>query len=154
MFHKIQLILLSLDLARDSANQAAAAIERLNETTAAPQINQPITPTVDSVNPVITPTVTPTTVTAETDTSLNPSEPIQVPVEPVDVPINPIDPVQVPIEWVTPSNIDVFTGSGIERFEQEVSSANSMLDDVIHNQQNIANQASIWTYSLIIWLMI
>lgn len=132
----------SLDLARDSANQAAAAIERLNETTAAPQINQPITPTVDSVNPVITPTVTPTTVTAETDTSLNPSEPIQVPVEPVDVPINPIDPVQVPIEWVTPSNIDVFTGSGIERFEQEVSSANSMLDDVIHNQQNIANQAS------------
>lgn len=50
-------------------------------------------------------------------------------------------PVETPIEWVTPSNIDVFAGSGMERYEQEVSSMNAMLDDVIQNQQNIANQA-------------
>ena len=58
---------------------------------------------------------------------------------PLNQPTN--KPVESPIEWVTPSNIDVFAGSGMERYEQEVSSMNAMLDDVILNQQNIANQA-------------
>lgn len=119
----------SLDLARDSANQAAAAIERLNEMSATPQINQDM-----NIN-------NPSDQSVGIDTTLNPSDPIHIPVEPVDVPINPIDPVQVEVEWITPSNIDVFTGSGIERFEQEISSTNSMLDDVIQNQQKISNQA-------------
>ena len=58
---------------------------------------------------------------------------------PLNQPTN--KPVETPIEWVTPSNIDIFAGSGMERYEQEVSSMNAMLDDVIQNQQNIANQA-------------
>lgn len=58
---------------------------------------------------------------------------------PLNQPTN--KPVETPIEWVTPSNIDVFAGNGMERYEQEVSSLNAMLDDVIQNQQNIANQA-------------
>lgn len=58
---------------------------------------------------------------------------------PLNQPTN--KPVETPIEWVTPSNIDVFAGSGMERYEQEVLSMNAMLDDVIQNQQNIANQA-------------
>lgn len=92
-----------LQAARDMANQAAAAIMRLNDA-------QPST-----TNPVN-----------------NESAPLNQPTN---------KPVEMPIEWVTPSNIDVFAGSGMERYEQEVSSMNAMLDDVIQNQQNIANQA-------------
>lgn len=54
----------------------------------------------------------------------------------------PTEPIQVPVEWVAPSNIDVFNSSGIERFRQEITSANALLDNVIQNQQRIDTQAS------------
>lgn len=50
-------------------------------------------------------------------------------------------PIELPIKWDSSSNIDVFTNSGVERFEQEISSANSLLDSVVDNQQKISNQA-------------
>lgn len=38
-------------------------------------------------------------------------------------------PVEIPVQWET-NNLDVFTGTGIDRFEQEVQSTNSMLEQL------------------------
>lgn len=58
---------------------------------------------------------------------------------PLNQPTN--EPISQPVEWVTPSNIDVFNGSGMGRYTQEIASMNEMLDDVIQRQQEISNQA-------------
>lgn len=52
-----------------------------------------------------------------------------------------IPPVEVPITWSS-DNLDVFTGSGIERFEQEVQSANHMLTTLNQTQAQIAAKAT------------
>lgn len=53
-----------------------------------------------------------------------------------------IDPpsVDVPVQWQSGS-LDVFTGSGMERFQQEVQSANAMLEQLSTTQDAIARQA-------------
>ena len=50
-------------------------------------------------------------------------------------------PVEVPVVWQT-EPIDVFTGSGVDRFQQEVQSANSMLEQLSDTQDEIARQAA------------
>lgn len=50
-------------------------------------------------------------------------------------------PVEIPVTWKT-DNLEVFTGTGIERFRQEVQSANSMLDTLGTTQNRIAFAAS------------
>ena len=52
----------------------------------------------------------------------------------------PTEPVEIPVHWETDS-LDVFTGTGIDRFEQEVQSANSMLEQLSSTQNDIASQA-------------
>lgn len=47
------------------------------------------------------------------------------------------EPVQLPIEWVSPESIEVFTGTGIERFQQEISSTNNLMEQVQQNQLRI-----------------
>lgn len=54
----------------------------------------------------------------------------------------PTEPVEIPIKWDSSNNIDVFTNSGVERFEQEISNANLLLDNIVDNQQRISNQAN------------
>lgn len=49
-------------------------------------------------------------------------------------------PVQIPVEWQT-DNLDVFTSSGVDRFRQEVQSANNMLEQLSGTQNEIARQA-------------
>lgn len=49
-------------------------------------------------------------------------------------------PAEMPVQWET-NNLDVFTGTGIDRFEQEVQSANSMLEQLSSTQNDIASQA-------------
>lgn len=49
-------------------------------------------------------------------------------------------PVEIPVQWET-NNLDVFTGTGMDRFEQEVQSANSMLEQLSSTQNDIASQA-------------
>lgn len=49
-------------------------------------------------------------------------------------------PVEIPVQWETDS-LDVFTGTGIDRFEQEVQSTNSMLEQLSSTQNDIASQA-------------
>jgi len=58
--------------------------------------------------------------------------------EPVEMPQQ--EPVEVPIVWQTDS-LEVFTNTGIERFQQEVESANSILEQLNSTQDEIASQA-------------
>lgn len=70
-----------------------------------------------------------------------PVEP-QVPTKPVEVPVDvpTPDPVQIPVVWQS-DNLDVFTSTGVDRFRQEVSSANTMLERLSGTQDAIARQA-------------
>ena len=123
----------SLEGARDEINQATAAIEAMNQAASqqtAPNIAPPV---VDGGN----------------------QEPIPVPVDPVPPdplvenpepirpeiqPNAPPDPVNVPIQWET-DGMDVFTGTGVERFQQEVQSANDMLNTLNTTQARISQTA-------------
>lgn len=51
------------------------------------------------------------------------------------------DPVQVPVEWVT-NDLDVFSNSGIDRFEQEVTATNQILTTLSDRQNQIAQNAA------------
>jgi len=61
-------------------------------------------------------------------------------IRPDVVPNAPPEPVNVPVQWRT-DNLDVFTGSGAERFRQEVQSADAMLERLCGTQDAIARQA-------------
>lgn len=125
----------SLEGARDEINQATAAIEAMNQAVSrqtAPDIAPPV---VDGGN----------------------QEPISVPVDPVlpdplvenPEPIRPEiqpnaspdpEPVEIPVTWNT-DGVDVFTGTGVERFQQEVQSANDMLNTLNTTQARISQTA-------------
>lgn len=53
----------------------------------------------------------------------------------------PSQPQQVPVQWQA-DTMDVFTNTGIERFRQEVQSANSMLNTLNSTQERIAATAA------------
>lgn len=123
----------SIEGARDEINQATAAINAMN----------------DALNNQTAPDITPPVVDEGNQ------EPIPVPIDPVipdplvenPEPIRPEiqpnappEPVEVPIQWES-DNLEVFTGTGIERFQQEVQSANSMLEQLSSTQDAIARQA-------------
>lgn len=57
-----------------------------------------------------------------------------------EVPSVSTEPVEIPVTWNT-DGLDVFTGTGIDRFEQEVQSTNSMLEQLSSTQDAIAKQA-------------
>lgn len=125
----------SIEGARDEINQATAAIEAMNQAASrqtAPDIAPPV---VDGGN----------------------QEPISVPVDPVlpdplvenPEPIRPeiqpnappdTEPVEIPVTWNT-DGVDVFTGTGVERFQQEVQSANDMLNTLNTTQARISQTA-------------
>lgn len=123
----------SIEGVRDEINQATAAIEAMNQAASrqtAPDIAPPV---VDGGN----------------------QEPISVPVDPVlpdplvenpepirpeIQPNGPPDPIEIPVTWDT-DGVDVFTGTGVERFQQEVQSANNMLEQLSDTQDAIAKQA-------------
>ena len=51
------------------------------------------------------------------------------------------EPITIPVEWQSDS-LEVFTTTGVERFEQEVQSANNMLNTLNQTQSKIAAQAA------------
>lgn len=61
--------------------------------------------------------------------------------QPVDLPISP---VEVPITWKT-ENLEVFTGTGVERFQQEANHAKVMMEQLYSTQTAIARQAGNMT---------
>ncbi len=68
-----------------------------------------------------------------------PDAPLQVPINP-PISLPQQMPTEVPVKWQT-ENMPVFTGTGIERFEQEVENANQMLNQLYNTQQAIAAQS-------------
>ncbi len=52
----------------------------------------------------------------------------------------PVDPVEIPVHWQGES-LDVFVGSGADRFRQEIASANRMVEQLSNTQNSIARQA-------------
>lgn len=71
--------------------------------------------------------------------------PVEIPVQqpdPVQVPVEPEqpEPVTVPVQWES-DNLEVFTSTGVERFQQEVASANRMLEQLGETQDSISRQA-------------
>lgn len=122
----------SIEAARDSINQATLAVQQLDAT----------------MQGLETPA-------SETPTAPTNSAPVMLPVQPdvpdplvdqpapVDLPVEPEqpEPVQVPVHWQS-DNMEVFTSTGVERFEQEVQSANNMLNTLNQTQGRIAAQAA------------
>lgn len=66
------------------------------------------------------------------------SAPQQTPSEPLTP---STEPVQVPVEWVT-NDLDVFSNSGMDRFQQEVNATNQMLTTLSDRQNEIAQNAA------------
>ena len=110
----------SIDATRDSINQATIAVQELDA----------------AMQGIETPT-------SNTPTAPQNSAPVVLPVQP-DVPdplVEQPEPVQVPVHWQG-DDLEVFTSSGVERFEQEVQSANNMLNTLNETQSRIATQAA------------
>ena len=125
----------SIEGARDEINQATAAIEAMNQAASrqtAPDIAPPV---VDGGNqePISVPVdpVLP-------DPLVENPEPIRPEIQP-NAPPDP-EPVEIPITWNT-DGVDVFTGTGVERFQQEVQSANDMLNTLNTTQARISQTA-------------
>lgn len=129
----------SIEGARDEINQATAAIEAMNQAMnqaasrqTAPDIAPPV---VDGGNqePISVPVdpVLP-------DPLVENPEPIRPEIQP-NAPPDP-EPVEIPVTWNT-DGMDVFTGTGVERFQQEVQSANDMLNTLNTTQARISQTA-------------
>lgn len=125
----------SIEGARDEINQATAAIEAMNQAASrqtAPNIAPPV---VDGGNqepiPVPVDPVLP-------DPLVENPEPIRPEIQP-NAPPDP-EPVEIPVTWNT-DGMDVFTGTGVERFQQEVQSANDMLNTLNTTQARISQTA-------------
>lgn len=122
----------SIEAARDSINQATLAVQQLDaamqglETPASETLTAPTNsaPVVLPVQPDV-------------------PDPLVEQPPPVDLPVEPEqpEPVQVPVHWQS-DNMEVFTSTGVERFEQEVQSANNMLNALNQTQSRIAAQAA------------
>lgn len=125
----------SLEGARDEINQATAAIEAMNQAASqqtAPNIAPPV---VDGGNgQVINVDVNPVL----PDPLVENPEPIRPEIQP-NAPPDP-EPVEIPVTWNT-DGMDVFTGTGVERFQQEVHSANDMLNTLNTTQARISQTA-------------
>lgn len=125
----------SLEGARNEINQATAAIESMNQAASqqtAPNIAPPV---VDGGNgQVINVDVNPVL----PDPLVENPEPIRPEIQP-NAPPDP-EPVEIPVTWNT-DGMDVFTGTGVERFQQEVQSANDMLNTLNTTQARISQTA-------------
>lgn len=125
----------SLEGARDEINQATAAIEAMNQAASrqtAPDIAPPV---VDGGNgQVINVDVSPVL----PDPLVENPEPIRPEIQP-NAPPDP-EPVEIPVTWNT-DGVDVFTATGVERFQQEVQSANDMLNTLNTTQARISQTA-------------
>mgnify|MGYP000291006576 FL=1 len=122
----------SIEAARDSINQATIAVQQLDAAMQGIETPETQTPTApQSSAPVVLP--------VQPDVP----DPLVEQPPPVDVPIEPEqpEPVEVPVHWQS-DGLEVFTNSGMERFEQEVQSANNMLNTLNQTQERIVQTAA------------
>jgi tape measure domain-containing protein len=137
----------SLQGARDEINQATAALNELNDAMQQDRNIQPTAPQVEQTAPDIAPPVVDGWNQEPIPVQIDPvlPDPLIENPDPVPLEVQPnappdIDPVEVPVTWQT-DNLDVFTGTGVERFQQEVQSANDMLNTLNTTQAHIAQTA-------------
>ena len=127
----------------ESVNLGLSAMEDLHQT-----MNSPVdTASIDGARAAIERA---TVAVRELDAAMQGTNSPELDAPPtVDVPINPIPPnpiidqpipADVPVRWQS-STMEVFTGSGMERFQQEVQSANHMLEQLSSTQDAIARRA-------------
>ena len=124
----------NLEVARNEIEQMADAVDELNAACNqnAPDIAPPV---VDGGNgQVINVDVNPIL----PDPLVENPEPIRPEIQP-NAPPDP-EPVEIPVTWNT-DGVDVFTGTGVERFQQEVQSANDMLNTLNTTQARISQTA-------------
>lgn len=122
----------SIEAARDSINQATLAVQQLDAAMQGLETPASETPTAPTNSaPVVLP-VQPDV----PDPLVDQPAPVDLPVEPEQP-----EPVQVPVHWQS-DNMEVFISTGVERFEQEVQSANNMLNTLNQTQSRIAAQAA------------
>lgn len=122
----------SIEAARDSINQATLAVQQLDAAMQGLETPASETPTAPTNSaPVVLP-VQPDV----PDPLVDQPAPVDLPVEPEQP-----EPVQVPVHWQS-DNMEVFTSTGVERFEQEVQSANNMLNTLNQTHSRIAAQAA------------
>lgn len=122
----------SIEAARDSINQATLAVQQLDAAMQGLETPASETPTAPTNSaPVVLP-VQPDI----PDPLVDQPAPVDLPVEPEQP-----EPVQVPVHWRS-DNMEVFTSTGVERFEQEVQSANNILNTLNQTQSRIAAQAA------------
>ena len=120
---------------RDEINQATAAIEAMNQAASRQIAPDIVPPVVDGGNgQVINVDVNPVL----PDPLVENPEPIRPEIQP-NAPPDP-EPVEIPVTWNT-DGVDVFTGTGVERFQQEVQSANDMLNTLNTTQARISQTA-------------
>lgn len=125
----------SLEGARDEINQATAAIKAMNQAASQQTAPDIVPPVVDGGNgQVINVDVNPVL----PDPLVENPEPIRPEIQP-NAPPDP-EPVEIPVTWNT-DGMDVFTGTGVERFQQEVQSANDMLNTLNTTQARISQTA-------------
>ena len=125
----------SLEGARDEIDQATAAIEAMNQAASRQTAPDIVPPVVDGGNgQVINVDVNPVL----PDPLVENPEPIRPEIQP-NAPPDP-EPVEIPVTWNT-DGVDVFTGTGVERFQQEVQSANDMLNTLNTTQARISQTA-------------
>ena len=127
----------------ESVNLGRSAMEDLHQT-----MNSPVdTASIDGARAAIERA---TVAVRELDAAMQGTNSPELDAPPtVDVPINPIPPnpiidqpvpADLPVRWRSPT-MEVFTGSGMERFQQEVQSANHMLEQLSSTQDTIARRA-------------
>lgn len=124
----------SIEAARDSINQATLAVQQLDAAMQGLETPASETPTAPTNSaPVVLP--------VQPDVP----DPLVDQPAPVDLPVEPEhpEPVQVPVHWRS-DNMEVFTSTGVERFEQEVQSANNMLNTLNQTQSRIAAQTDLF----------
>ncbi len=122
----------SIEAARDSINRATIAVQELDaamQGLESPSTESPTAPTNSA--PVVLP-VQPDV----PDPLVDQPTPVHLPIEPEQP-----EPVEVPVHWQS-DNMEVFTSTGVDRFEQEVQSANNMLNTLNQTQSRIAAQAA------------
>lgn len=137
----------SLQGARDEINQATAALNELNDAMQQDRNIHPTAPQVEQTAPDIAPPVVDGGNQEPIPVQIDPvlPDPLIENPDPVPLEVQPnappdIDPVEVPVTWQT-DNLDVFTGTGVERFQQEVQSANDMLNTLNTTQAHVAQTA-------------
>nr|DAH43930.1 MAG TPA: tail length tape measure protein [Caudoviricetes sp.] len=123
----------SIEAAKSEIDQATMAMDELNQ--AASQTNAPdiAPPAVDDRNGQV--------INVDVNPILpNPLVENPEPIRPDIQPNAPPEPIEVPVTWNS-DGMEVFTDTGVERFQQEIQSANNMLNTLNVTQAKITQTA-------------